>query len=153
MREQIELDELYPLMCEVIENGGTFRFYPRGVSMQPLLYQGKDSVELGKAGDVKIGDAVFYRRDNGQFVLHRIVGVHKGLYSMCGDNQFHAVEYGIRPDQILFKLVGYYKGDEYHSTEEPEYKEYVEKRLRSIPFYFNHPVLHTFLRKIKRIFK
>ena len=153
MRETVELCDLVPIMEEVINGGGTFRFYPRGISMQPLLVQGRDSVELGKAENVSVGDAVFYRRDSGQYVLHRIVGVHKGLYSMCGDNQCHAVEYGIRPEQILFKLVGYYKGGEYHSVEEPEYKKYVSERLGKIPFYYNNPVLHGILRKIKKLFK
>lgn len=153
MHEQIELDELYPLMSEVIEKGGTFRFYPRGTSMEPLIIQGKDSVELGKAEDIAIGDAVFYKRENGKFVLHRIVGVHRGLYTMSGDHQRNWMEYGIKREQILFKLVGYYKGEEHHSTDEKEYKEYVKKRLNGIPFYYKNPILYRFLRKVKYMFK
>ncbi len=153
MRKEVELCELLPLMEEVIADGGTFRFYPRGISMQPLICQGRDSVELGRADDIALGDAVFYRRDNGQYVLHRIVDVRNGLYTMCGDHQGHALEYGIRREQVLYKLVGYYKGEEYHSADEEAYREYVKKRLASIPFYYKIPWVRAFLRKIKRIFK
>ncbi len=153
MRDEIELSELYPLMDEVISAGGTFRFYPRGTSMLPLLVQGSDSVVLGSAADIKIGDAVFYRREDGAFVLHRLVGIHNGLYTMSGDHQGLSMEHGIRPEQVLFKMVGFYKGETYHSVEEDEYKEYTKKRLRQIPFYYKNPVIHSFLRKVKHIFK
>ncbi|MBR5539450.1 MAG: hypothetical protein IKU61_06085 [Clostridia bacterium] len=153
MRDSLELSELLPLMKEVIEGGGVFRFYPRGVSMEPLIVQGKDSVELGKAEDIKIGDAVFYVRDNGQFVLHRIVGKYNGLYTMSGDHQSNLMEHGIRPEQILFKLVGYYKGEEHHDTDEEEYKEYVNKRLAGLPFYCRNPHIYKFSRIIKKILK
>ena len=154
LRDKVELEELYPLMAEVIENGGTFRFYPRGQSMEPMLVQGRDSVELGKAEDIKIGDVVFYRRTNGQFVLHRIVAMHNGLYTMSGDNHGTWMEHGIAPRQILFKLVGFYIGEEYHSVEEEEYKKYSAKRLSSIPFYYRNSAIHSFLRKVKHfIFK
>lgn len=151
MRNEVEIDELVPLIEEVVEGGGTFRFYPRGVSMQPMLYQGKDSVVLGKADEISVGDVVFYRRDDGNFVLHRIVGRHGGAYVMCGDHQGNGVEYGIGREQILFKLVGFYKGEEYHGIDEPQYKKYVAKRVRSIPFYYKNKALFEFLRKVKHI--
>lgn len=149
----VELEALLPIMEEVIGAGEAFRFYPRGTSMQPMIVAGRDSVVLGKAENVTVGDVLFYRRDDGAFVLHRLVGVHKGVYTMCGDHQSVCVEHGIRPEQVLFKLVAFYTGEEYHSIEEEEYKEYTKKRLASIPFYYKNPVLHTALRKIKHILK
>lgn len=151
MIDKVELEELYPLMTEVIEKGGTFRFYPRGQSMEPMLVQGRDSVELGKAEDIKIGDVVFYRRIGGQFVLHRIVAMHDGLYTMSGDNHGNWLEYGIKREQILFKLVGFYTGDEYHSVDEEEYRKYSAKRISKIPFYYKNPVIRSFLRKVKHL--
>ena len=153
MRNEVELSELLPLMEEVIGAGETFRFYPRGTSMQPMLLAGRDSVVLGKAENVRAGDVLFYRRDDGAFVLHRLVGIHKGIYTMCGDHQHVFVEHGIRPDQVLFKLVAFYTGEDYHSVEDEEYKEYTKKRLASIPFYYKNPVIHKTLQKIKHIFK
>ena len=99
----VSLNEFWPVMKEVIESGGEFAFYPRGTSMMPLIREGVDQVILVKADSVKKGDAVFYQRDNGQFVLHRIVKVKKGEYVMCGDNQA-LLEYGITERHILAKM-------------------------------------------------
>ena len=95
MRDFVELNELYPLIKEVIESGGEFKFYPRGISMEPLLHQGDDSVVLGAADSIKTGDVVFYKRDNGSYVLHRIMEKFGGTYTMCGDHQ-NALEYPLR---------------------------------------------------------
>ena len=71
----VNLKEFWPVMKEVIESGGEFTFYPHGISMLPLIRQGVDQVVLVKAENIKLGDVVFYLRDNGQFVLHRIVKI------------------------------------------------------------------------------
>ena len=90
-------------MKEVIESGGEFTFYPHGTSMMPLVREGVDQVVLIKADTVKKGDVVFYQRDNGQFVLHRVVKVKNGKYVMCGDNQW-VLEQGITDKHVLAKM-------------------------------------------------
>ena len=152
MRELVELDELYPLIKEVIDKGGEFRLFPRGTSMLPLLCEGDDSVMLGAATDIKEGDVLFYRRKNGAFVLHRLIEKRDGTFTMCGDHQV-GLEYGIEPHQVLAKMVGYYKGDVYHAIDEPQYLEYVKKRINSFPFYRKNPTIYKILRKIKHIVK
>ena len=59
----------------VMESGGEFRMYPRGTSMLPLIVQNRDSVVLKRNFEdaAKKHDIAFYRRDNGQFVLHRVM--------------------------------------------------------------------------------
>ena len=86
-KQLINLCDLYPLIEEVISSGGEFRMYPRGVSMLPLLTQGEDSVVLVSLGDVCVNDMILYRRDSGQFVLHRLIKIEGDEYIMCGDNQ------------------------------------------------------------------
>ncbi len=152
MRELVELDELYPLIKEVIEKGGEFRLFPRGTSMLPLLNEGEDSVMLGAADGIKAGDVLFYRRKNGAFVLHRLIEKRGETYTMCGDHQL-GLEYGIEPQQVLAKMVGYYKGEVYHAIDEPQYLEYVKKQLSRFPFYRKNPTIYKTLRKIKHLFK
>ena len=152
MRDFVELNELYPLIKEVLDSGGTFRFYPRGTSMEPLLHAGRDSIVLDKVGDIAAGDVLFYRRKNGQFVLHRLIEIRGGTYTMCGDNQL-GLEYGIKREQILAKMVGYYTGEEYHSVDEAEYLGYTKKMISRFPFSRRNPTLYKTLRKIKHIFK
>ena len=50
---------------------------------------------------MKIGDIPLYRRNDGAFVLHRVVGIKEnGEYIMCGDNQF-LLEFGITDKNII----------------------------------------------------
>ena len=70
-KTDFDLKEYVPLIEEVIESGGEFRLFPRGTSMMPLLRQGNDSVILVKCENApKKRDIIFYKRPNGQFVLH-----------------------------------------------------------------------------------
>lgn len=71
-----------------------------GNSMTPFLVHGRDTVYLSKAEmPLKRGDMVLYQRDNGAYILHRVLLVKDNLYTMVGDAQIHT-EPGIRPDQI-----------------------------------------------------
>ena len=145
----VNLKEFWPVMKEVIESGGEFTFRPHGTSMMPLIREGVDQVVLVKADSIKAGDAVFYLRDNGQFVLHRIVKIKNGGYVMCGDNQV-SLEYGITDKHILAKMKAVIRDGQVIDETNDKYRRYVKglgrrrfkKRVRS------------FLSRIKRkIFK
>ena len=90
-----------PRMEEILHGGGMCRLQVTGTSMVPFLRSEKDAVIL-KAFDnrVKRGDLLFYRRKNGQYILHR---VHKlrddGTYLLCGDNQ--TVLEPVEPGQVI----------------------------------------------------
>lgn len=88
----------------VLDSGGEFSIYPKGTSMLPLIIQGRDSVTLVKReGDLRKGDIAFYLRDNGQYVLHRVIKAENGRYTMCGDNQL-SPETGIENRHIIGKV-------------------------------------------------
>lgn len=101
---EFSLSELEDTIREVLESGGEFELSPRGKSMLPLIHEGRDLVTLIKAPDVlSVDDIALYKRKNGQFVLHRVMRVQDGIYSMCGDN--HArLECGIERSQIIGKV-------------------------------------------------
>ena len=121
MREkEYRLEDLMPLIREGLEAGKTVRFKPRGVSMLPMLRQGIDSVVLSPAPEkLKRYDLPLYRRDNGQFVLHRVVEVGQ-TYTCMGDNQF-VKEPGVRRDQIIALVTAFSRGDKLHRVTEPGY--------------------------------
>ncbi len=99
----------------LIKENGQLVFTPGGTSMNPILRHHQCPVIIKAADDrtkLKKYDIPFYRRDNGQFVLHRIIGKNKDGFICCGDGQT-APEYGVREDMIFGILVGYYKGDKY----------------------------------------
>ncbi len=95
-----KMEEVYPFIEASIKEGGQFVLYPRGTSMNPTIYEGKDCVVLTELKEPKQYDIVLYKRLSGQFVLHRIMKVKNGNYTMCGDNQY-IFEKGIKRDQIL----------------------------------------------------
>ena len=148
MLEQMNLAALMPMIDEVIAAGGVFRLYPRGISMLPMLVEGEDSVELVAAEPYAVGDVLLYRRANGQFVLHRLVGIHKGALVFCGDNQ-RVLEFGVPRTAVLAELGGYYKGDVHHALDEPDYVRYAKERVTRFPrICRKRPALERFVRRI-----
>ena len=138
---QVELDTLMPLIQERLNNGQSVRFSPRGISMLPMLRQGIDSVVLSPAPEaLKKYDLPLYRRDNGKYILHRIVGAGT-TYTCVGDNQFQ-LEPGVRRDQILALVTGFYRGDTLHSVNEPAYRLYCRF------WHYSRPVRHFWRRGI-----
>lgn len=99
-KKKIHLKDIYPDIKENIDNGGTIRLPITGISMRPLLICGRDTVDIVKCKNPQKGDIIFYLRDNGQFVLHRIVGMDEKGYILCGDNQW-TLEHGIQDRHII----------------------------------------------------
>ena len=73
-----------------------------GSSMTPFLISGRDTVHLSRLErPARRGDILLYRRDNGDYVLHRVRRVEKdGTLTIIGDAQTE-LEHGIREDQII----------------------------------------------------
>lgn len=88
---------------ETLEQDKVFIMPINGTSMQPFLHTG-DLVALSKPFTLKKNDIVFYLRDNGQYVLHRIFKVKKNKFFLLGDHQTK-IEKNIREDQILAKAI------------------------------------------------
>jgi hypothetical protein len=66
---------MLPIITEKISSGGEVSIPITGKSMYPTLKQGRDYAVLKKAPEhLEKGDIPFYRRENGCFVLHRVVG-------------------------------------------------------------------------------
>ena len=115
-----------------LEAGKTVKFKPRGVSMLPMLRQDIDSVVLSPVPEkLKKYDLPLYQRDDGQFVLHRIVAVGE-TYTCVGDNQFE-LEPGVRRDQMIGIVTQYYRGEKSRRVTGFVYWLYVRARHYSRP--------------------
>jgi len=105
----IKVEKFYPLMLEAFDNNQTFSFPVKGTSMRPLLKNG-DIVTLEKFDDnPKVGDILFYRRDNLQFVLHRVRKISNNRLYFVGDHQtgLEKVNYS----NIIAKAINYKKAN------------------------------------------
>ena len=92
------------VITEVISSGGDVTIIASGTSMEPFIRDKKDKVTLRKpAGKLKKGDVPFYKRKNGQFILHRIIGKDQNGYILRGDNQW-VKEYSVTDEDIIAVL-------------------------------------------------
>jgi hypothetical protein len=114
---------MMPLILERLAAGENVQFTPRGTSMRPMIYGDRDHVVLSPVkGKLKKYDIPLYKRDNGQYVLHRIVKVGE-TYTMVGDNQYQR-EPGIRPDQLLAVVSAFVRDGKLYSVTDPAYRAY-----------------------------
>lgn len=125
---------------------GFLVYHNVGDSMMPLIKQGRDlmAFKLPKRPYKKY-DAVLYKRENGQYVMHRILGENSDGFIMCGDNRYDK-EYGIKKEQILALLTAVVRGGKELSTDSIQCKFYVRlwcdlfvirKTILRIKLYFN----------------
>ncbi len=131
-KQTIKLNDIYPIIKEQIESGGTVDLPIKGTSMLPLLYQGRDFVKLQKCENANIGDIIFYRRDNGHFVLHRIVGKDEKGYILCGDNQW-VKEFGIEDRHIIAVVTSINRKGKVLSLSSKGYRAYCNLWQKILP--------------------
>ena len=148
------MEDLLPIIREVIDSGGEFRLFPRGTSMLPLLREGKDSVILTAPSVPRRLQVYFYRRADGSFVLHRCMQIERdGTLVFCGDNQL-SLERGIPPTALIAQMSAFYREDHRVSTAQFRYRLWVRlhsvRLLRYLSFYFRRLFQKLFARKEKR---
>ena len=117
-------EELLPLVYERLEAGFKVRYLTfRGVSMLPMLRQGKDSVELAPLPEkLKKYDLPVYRRKSGQLVMHRVVAVKEDHYICLGDN---TEEYEtIYPEQMIGVVTAFKRKEKRIETDAKGYRLY-----------------------------
>ena len=86
---------------DVIERDGRLVYTNVGDSMRPLIRQDRDILIIEKPhGRLKKYDVPLYKRDSGQYVLHRVLKVRENDYVICGDNRY-CKEYGITDRHII----------------------------------------------------
>ena len=135
LHSTLPLDELLPLIREVLANGGEFELHPKGSSMLPTIREGRDTVMLTAiTATPKKGELVLYRRDTGALVLHRVVRQERdGTLSMRGDNQYF-IERGIREDQLIATVKRYFRDGKEIRTDAPRARFYLARRQFTYPF-------------------
>lgn len=112
---------------EELKEKGVLVYTNVGTSMRPLIRQGKDVMiissldHLGR--DLRKMDVPLYKRESGQYVLHRIIKVNKDGYVIRGDNTY-SNEYGVTDSQILGVLSGVIRNGKEISVNSLGYRVY-----------------------------
>lgn len=109
---------------EELDKKGILVYTNKGNSMYPLIRQRKDVLIIKKVNTrLKKMDIPLYKRESGQYVLHRIIKVNENDYVIRGDNTYYN-ETGIRDDQILGVLSGVIRSGKEISVNSFGYKLY-----------------------------
>lgn len=150
------MEKLAALFLPALEEGAKVTMRVVGNSMFPLLASGRDSVVLQKTDTFRKYDILFYRRDNGSYVLHRVVGKRKGDLLIAGDNE--TVRETVRRSQVVACAVAFRRKDRDFTCRSPLYRLYSILWVCVLPFRHNilsvlqkmQQRLHSFPRQSKR---
>ena len=118
-----DMNELGPFIEESIRAGKKVKLTVTGDSMYPLLKSRMDTVVLDIPDTLGKYDIVFYKRDNGRYILHRILMEKNGAFVIAGDNET-VKEYPVRKDQIIGKVTGFCRKEKTHNANEIFYRIY-----------------------------
>ncbi len=129
---------------EIIERDGEILEMTVGDSMEPMLHNRQNPIVISKiTRKPKKYDVVLFKRDTGEYVLHRIFKVRNDKYWIYGDNRAFG-DKDITDRHFIGILKGYYIGDTYIDCEtNAEYKKYV-KRLK-----MTHALKRIFYRLVR----
>ena len=99
----IKVEKFYPLILEAFNENKTFSFPVKGSSMRPLL-KNDDVVTICKIDTYKVGDILFFRRDDGAFVLHRLRKIKNDVNNLdlilSSDDYFEIKNIGNKINEI-----------------------------------------------------
>ena len=97
----VDTYEYVSVLKDVVDSGMGASLVVAGNSMSPFLVDGRDSIYFERPSrPLRKGDMVFYQRESGQFVMHRIYDIRKeGLY-IVGDAQV-VVEGPVLPCRVF----------------------------------------------------
>lgn len=136
---------------QVIARDGRLIYTNRGDSMMPLIKQGRDLLVISKKPKhrLKKYDVPLYKRDSGQYVLHRILQVRKHDYVICGDNRW-TKEYGITDRHIIGVLTAVIRNGKEIKVTDRKYRLYVHLWCDLFPV---RAFVLRAINKIKRMIK
>jgi hypothetical protein len=126
---------------EYLEKYGEMTHTNVGVSMMPMIKQGRDVFTLAKKTEerCKKYDVVLYRRPPSRYVMHRIVEVRENDYVILGDNCINK-EYGITDEDIVAVLTRFVHNGKEYSADDKAYLRYAKF------WYAIYPVRKTAMR-------
>ena len=109
---------------QMLEETGYVVYTTRGVSMQPLLRQGKDVVVIEKPKEHwKKYDTVLFLRKNGKYILHRILKIYDDKYWIVGDNCFKGEI--VNGNQIIGVMTSIKRGNKIIQITNWQYRLYI----------------------------
>lgn len=156
-KKELNNSDLIALIQAAVENGGVFRFFPRGVSMLPTVRPGMDEIELSRVDRIEQYDLLLYVRENGAPILHRLLRITKKGLTFAGDNQGYA-EKAVPPDAVLAKATAIIRNsgtanEERRSLSDPGELQAARRQGRRYPLRRLHRLLSLLKQRLLAPFR
>lgn len=152
----VPMKALAELIALQLKDGGRAELTVTGCSMLPMLHDRRDSVTLiPVTAQQKPGDVILYRRESGQYVLHRIIDMDADGYICSGDNQI--MREPVAHSQLLAVVEAFTRNGKHYTVSSPGYRVYTGIWVR---FFFARKQIAWLLqllgkvrRKIRKLIK
>lgn len=146
----VPMESLAQILALQMESGGVARLVVTGDSMYPTFRNRKDVVYLSSdAAKLKKKDLILYKRDSGQYVLHRIVSRPKGgSFICCGDNQWEKEPVNSR--QVIAVVTGFRRKGKEQTPKTVSYRLWVDLWVGLFPLRRPLLALRRWLGRIRR---
>ena len=128
--------DLMPLIRETISTGKSIKFSVTGSSMFPLLADRRDSVTLSSVDVVKKYDIVLHQREDGTYIMHRVIGIKNGMLTIAGDNE-NIKELNVPVSAVIAKVTSFTRKDKIYNMKELWYRLYCRLWLAVFPMRLN----------------
>lgn len=131
----IKAQWMFPFIKEILSKDKQVRITVTGSSMYPFLRENIDSVELTGASfsALKKGDIALIQRENGQYILHRVLLKKGGSFFIVGDAQ-QWIEGPLAESQLVAVASAIYRKDLRISCEGRGWKLVSLLWLKLLPF-------------------
>lgn len=141
---------------EQLRKGFPVSAFTEGDSMEPLLYEARTHVLIAPLrGELSVGELPIFKRQDGVFIIHRIIGKDEGFYYTRGDNCLYGEK--VPKDAVLGVVVEIFRKGKHIPMTDKRYLRYVKLwnflyPLRRI-WYLNRSLLRRIRKRAKRIVK
>lgn len=112
--KNIKSAELFPAVTDLLEHGHSVKLTVTGNSMMPFLREDIDSIELSiiPFSNLHFLQIPLIKRENGQYILHRLVLKRKNSFYIAGDAHSW-VEGPVLPCQLVAVVSGIWRKDSF----------------------------------------
>ena len=147
--ETTSMEHIVNLSVPVLDEGRQVKFTVVGNSMYPIFRSNRERVTVKKAEAVKKYDIILYRRNCGDYVLHRVIGKGDLGYKLCGDNQL-VVEYPVKNKDVIAVMTSFERNGKEVDANCLWYRIYSFIWCSFIPL---RPCIFKIAYRLKKIFK
>ena len=144
MKPELRVEEpqvLMPKLLALMEETDDVPLVISGSSMSPFLAHRRDTVYLSRVRrPLKKGDMILFRRDCGDYILHRILRAENGIYTLIGDAQNWTEP--VRQDQVLALVTAVRRKDRLLRAGDFWWVFFEKIWLRMIPL--RHPIMKLY---------